>query len=286
MRARPPAVPASASAFGAPGEPSVRLAAVLCLVVLLGGCGDAPEDEAADGPPRETRVGGSGAPPGEAGLRAGPRAEGVDLVYGRSGDRVLTGYLSRPFGAGTRSFPGVVIVPESKEVDPPTREYANRLAARGFSVLAIDVSRGGGHRRSPPQETGPTGESGAVRWTEALRQAHGFLSESAVPRGIVGDGPRTEAGAPAVGLVALCATGEGWPDLLRSLQPLFGALVLHGGPTEGAAAGSRPVGTGDGPVLRTDGGCRGPELGEGAPDRIVRFLLDRLEGDGEAASEP
>ena len=61
-----------------------------------------------------------------------------------AGTDVALGFLAAADAPGA---PGVVLLHDVWQLSDHYRELATRLAARGFSVLALDLYRGSKHRR-------------------------------------------------------------------------------------------------------------------------------------------
>lgn len=85
----------------------------------------------------------------------------AETIKYRSGDADISGYLTKPRGAGR--FPGVIVIHENRGLNEHIRDVARRFASEGLVALAPDLlSRfgGTGQTRMPADDAGDTtGES-------------------------------------------------------------------------------------------------------------------------------
>lgn len=128
------------------------------------GCGgdDAPSDQTA--PSADTSPGATQSPaPGAAATPTAratvstPAINTADLRFkGPASD--LLGYIAGPGGAVSSA--GVLVVHENRGLVEHTRDVTRRLAAEGFTALAVDlVSRAGGSKVDTAQNTGALGRA-------------------------------------------------------------------------------------------------------------------------------
>ena len=144
-------------------------------------------------------------------------AQSVDsetLAYADVNDELVYGYLAYPSGV-TEPLPAIVMIHEWWGLNDNIRAMANRLAAEGYMVLAVDLYGG---------ETATTAAAARVKMLqvvenpgsarENLRQAVGFLKI---------------AGAPGIASLGWCF-GGGWSLNTAMLFPAdLDATVIYYG---------------------------------------------------------
>jgi carboxymethylenebutenolidase len=130
----------------------------------------------------------------------------------------VTGFLARP-AEGGEGAPGIVVIQEWWGLNDNIREMARKLAAQGYTALAVDLYRGKvaedpDSARQLMQEA--MGRDAALE--ENLRQAVGYLKET--------------TGAPRIGVIGWCF-GGGWslrtalaaPDDVDATVIYYGRLI-------------------------------------------------------------
>jgi len=190
----------------------------LCLV-LLAGCGSGDGDrnagrENVDAMSRE-HADDVGTPSPAADVAPEREVIAETLPYAEVGDELVYGYFVFPADM-VEPLPAVIMIHEWWGLNDGMRAMADRLAARGYIVLAVDLF--GGQTAETPEaardlmlkvveDPDPANEN--------LRQAFGFL-----------DGT---AGAPVIGSLGWCF-GGGWSLNTALLFPeQLGAAVIYYG---------------------------------------------------------
>lgn len=156
------------------------------------------------------------APGSEPGLPI--RAEPVE--YGEGAAAPLRGYLARP-AEPARGGPGVLVIHEWWGLNDNIRSVTRRLAAQGYTALAVDLYEGG-HSADPGEaRLLATQASRRAHRVEAnLLQAHAYLRE--------------RQGTLRVGVVGWCF-GGGWalrtalllPDQIDATVIYYGRVVTE-----------------------------------------------------------
>ncbi len=136
------------------------------------------------------------------------------LAYADVDDELVYGYLAYPSGM-TEPLPAIIMIHEWWGLNDNIRAMANRLAAEGYMVLAVDLYGG---------ETATSAGAARVKMLEVvenpqqakenLRQAVGFLNI---------------AGAPAIASLGWCF-GGGWSLTSAMLFPeeLDATVIFYG----------------------------------------------------------
>lgn len=254
---------------------------LLLVALLAAGCGSGePPDAAADSADYTDQMAEQHADdrpePSDAAL-AEPGGEVVvdEVVYGRVGDREVTGYLARPEG-GTGG-PGVVVIHEWWGLNDNIRSMTRQLAGRGYAALAVDLY--GGRVADEPsgaQELMASVMEDREAARENLRAAHAYLDR--------------EVEAERVAAIGWCFGGM-WSLRTALLLPtdLDAAVVYYGPPVTDPTR----LATLEMPIL----GHFGMEDGSIPADTVRRFasVLDSLqvpnaihlyEGAGHAFANP
>ena len=142
------------------------------------------------------------------------------LPYADVDDELAYGYLAYPSGM-VEALPAVVMIHEWWGLNDNVRAMANRLAAEGYMVLAVDLY--GGETAATPAEArrkmlDVVENPGIAR--ENLRQALGFLKT---------------AGAPAIASLGWCF-GGGWSLNAAMLFPedVDASVIFYGQVTDDA----------------------------------------------------
>jgi carboxymethylenebutenolidase len=204
-------------------------------IVLVAAC--QPEPDAAD----TMREQHDGDTPVATDATDGADAEGVTgsrVPYATVEGEPVRGYLARPASAGA-DLPGVIVIQEWWGLNENIEAMARRLAAEGYTALAVDLY--GGEVATTPDEAmslmrTATGREDAL--TDNLRQAYDYLT--------------TEQGAPRVGVIGWCF-GGGWSLRTALAMPdqIDATVIYYGQPVTDPAR----LGTLSGPVLAFFGGA-------------------------------
>jgi len=137
-----------------------------------------------------------------------PTARGGELTVG--GARA---YLSLPEAPGP--VPGVVVIHEWWGLNDNIRHWTDRLAARGWAALAVDLY-GGTVATTPDEAMAAMKSVDETKALSILRAAHRFLVED----------PRVRA--PRTASVGWCF-GGGWSLQLALAEPDLDAAVIYYG---------------------------------------------------------
>jgi carboxymethylenebutenolidase len=196
---------------------------LICLAAMLAGCdkisSGSTDSEAQEG--RDTveamsreHANDSTDPSEAAELEPTRSVDSETLAYADVNDELVYGYLAYPSGV-TGPLPAIIMIHEWWGLNDNIRAMANRYAAEGYMVLAVDLYGG---------ETATTVEQARLKMlhvvenpepaTENLRQALGFLEI---------------AGAPAVASLGWCF-GGGWSLNTAMLFPeqLDASVIYYG----------------------------------------------------------
>ena len=192
----------------------MRYALLLAFVLLLG-CGSSDDyaDRMADEHAGET--------PTATAATAGADTLGVTgepVVYATVGSEAVTGYLARPATRAAAPRPGIIVIQEWWGLNDNIRAMADRLAAEGYTALAVDLY--GGHVATSSDSAYAymqSAMSNEAALEDNLVQAHRYLV--------------TEQGAPTVGSIGWCF-GGGWSLRTALLLPdsLDAAVMYYGQP--------------------------------------------------------
>ncbi len=143
---------------------------------------------------------------------AAEEAEPLDVAsqwmpYGEGKDALIRGYFAYPESM-VAPLPAIIVVHDWRGLDEPTKQMADRLASRGYMVLAVDFF--GGKVASSAEEAAALSR-GLLEQTEAADQnvvaAYRFLTDA--------------AGAPSV---ATLGTAMGGYWAVKSMRLLPGEL--------------------------------------------------------------
>jgi carboxymethylenebutenolidase len=197
---------------------------LLALCVVLGACGERggdadPVGAAADDIAAE-HAGDSPTPSGAADNADGLLAVRAEpIAYGELGDELLRGYFAYP-EAATEPYPAIIMIHEWWGLNDNIRSMAEKLAAHGYMVLAVDLY--GGVVAATPDEARAAMMSlveDAASGEANIRLAYQFLDE--------------EVGAPRIASLGWCLGGY-WalnaalllPDELDAAVMYYGQVVL------------------------------------------------------------
>lgn len=245
---------------------SVGAVVLLMLVpVVAVGCGGQGDAEATADTAYADRMAEQHAgdrPRASEAARAEPSQEVTarEIVYGRVGERDLTGYLARP--ADSTDAPGIIVIHEWWGLNDNIRSMTRQLAGRGYTALAVDLY--GGRVAEEPSTarelvSSVTDDPAAAR--ENLRAAYVYLSD--------------QQDADRVGVIGWCFGGM-WSLRTALLLPSeLDASVIYYGPPVTDPTRLRTL---EMPVL----GHFGMEDGSIPPDTVRRFatVLDSLGVEG------
>ncbi|MEF2070713.1 dienelactone hydrolase family protein [Consotaella aegiceratis] len=147
-----------------------------------------------------------------------PQVERRDVEYTHEGIRMLGVFCSSAGGAPDKR-PGVFVVHGAHGLGTHTLSCAERIAALGYAVLAVDLW---GDRRllTDPSEIGPTlcrFVDDRAMWMGRLNAAHAALAAQ----------PEVDAGR--IGAVGYCFGGTSVLEFIRTGHRLAGAVSFHGG---------------------------------------------------------
>lgn len=146
---------------------------------------------------------------------------GDPVVYGRIGEREVTGYLARPADADA-PLPGLLVIHEWWGLNDNIRAMARRLAGEGYVALAVDLY-GGETAETPEQARELMGGIDEAAALENLRQAQAHLSERLAATGDLDE---------RIGVIGWCF-GGGWslrsglamPEELSAVVVYYGHLI-------------------------------------------------------------
>ncbi len=156
--------------------------------------------------------------PTATGATDGADAEGVTterVQYATVDGAAVTGYLARPDSAASDT-PGVIVIQEWWGLNENIEAMARRLAAEGYTALAVDLY--GGEVATTPDEAmslmqSAMGQEAAL--TDNVRQAYDYLT--------------TEAGATRVGVIGWCFGGMWSLRTALALPDAIDATVIYYG---------------------------------------------------------
>lgn len=171
----------------------------------------------------------------------------VVILYGTtsipSGPRAYSGYLARPDLTG--EWPTILLVPSAWGITSSVKDICRRLARHGFAVLAPDLYRGSGPRRSADR-TEAARASGAISDNQAWGNLDAFIEYLANPAGF------WSSAEHGFGLLGMGAGGR-WATLAAERSPLVAALGLVGPALQHATTDVDPWSVLDVPVLGLSG---------------------------------
>lgn len=141
------------------------------------------------------------------------------VIYGKIGDRPLTGYLAYP-QASEKTLPAVIVIHEWWGLNDNIEAMTRKLAAEGYAALAVDLYEG---KVAETPERAKTIMMGALqqapRLEENLRQAYQYLKKT--------------RSAPKVASLGWCFGGT-WSLKAALLLPdqLDATVIYYGGNLE------------------------------------------------------
>ncbi len=213
--------------------PMTRRLLPLLLISLIVACGGNGADDGRAGPPESPPAPSmsdenvaamarehADDEPVASGAAAAPaaRVASEDLPYADVEGTLARGYLAAPADA-SEPLPAVIMIHEWWGLNDNIRAMADRLAAEGYLVLAVDLY-GGRIAETAPEARGLMQEllGNQPRAEENLRQAYTFLEET---------------GAPAIAAIGWCLGGH-WslrtallfPERLDAAVMYYGQVVL------------------------------------------------------------
>lgn len=128
----------------------IAVVGVFAATMVLFGCTEStPPDPENAATTAELHADDNAEPSEAAAIPPANQVLGQELAYGEAENRNLNGYLAMPAGA-TEPLPGVVMIHEWWGLNDNIRAMADRLAAEGFVVLAVDLY--GGKSATTPDE--------------------------------------------------------------------------------------------------------------------------------------
>jgi carboxymethylenebutenolidase len=105
--------------------------------------------------------------------------DGAEVRYGTQGGKPLKGYLVKPTAGGGAGTPGVLVFHEWWGLNDNIRRMADRLAAQGYLVLAVDMY--GGQSASTPDAAQGLMKAALSEMPAAdanIQAAYGYLKNS------------------------------------------------------------------------------------------------------------
>ncbi len=218
------------------GTRRAAIAAVFSAALLLGACGGgdkgAPSDDKAAGRAHVdamTREHASDTTAASAGALIPPVREVIaeNMPYGEVGDELVYGYFVAPADM-FEPLPAVIMIHEWWGLNDNIRATADRLAAEGYIVLAVDLF--GGKVATNPAEARQFMLS-VVEDPESananIRSAYEFVSET--------------AGAPRVGSIGWCFGGAWSLNAALLFPDSMSATVIYYGQVTDDEEKLRPV---------------------------------------------
>jgi len=192
----------------------IRPGGLLLLAALVAGCGGSQESGYVDRMSEEHAEDRPVASGAAAEIPDVPVDES-EVVYATIEGREVRGFLARPAGERTGG-PALIVIQEWWGLNENIRSMARRLAAEGYTALAVDLYEG--EVAEDPARARELMSSAMEREAvleENLRQAHAWLVR--------------EAGASKTGTVGWCF-GGGWSLRAALLLPkeLDAAVVYYG----------------------------------------------------------
>lgn len=195
----------------------MRLIALGVATLLLSACGPGGSDSASDERAPETGTSRSAAPPvpGASGESSQRAVISERLPYGEVGDELVYGHFVFPSDM-VEPLPAIIVIHEWWGLNDTVREMAEKIAAEGYIVLAVDLFE----RRTA--EDAPAARQLMIDVVEQpdpakenIRQAYEFLTMT--------------AGAPAVGVLGWGFGGQ-WALNAAMLLPdeLDAAVIYYG----------------------------------------------------------
>lgn len=157
----------------------VRLVAAIGLSVLLAGCGDSAQQSERDAVEQEPTVSVPTAAEAPASQRKALTVATIEMPYGETDDGLIRGHFAYP-EAMVEPLPAIIVIHDWWGLDAATKSVAERLAAHGYMVLAVDLFNGQAART--PEQAGALSMQ-LLEQTDAadenLRAAHEFLTGAA-----------------------------------------------------------------------------------------------------------
>ncbi|MGI9234111.1 MAG: dienelactone hydrolase family protein [Woeseiaceae bacterium] len=223
------------------GNPKTLATTALCMMVLFLGACESSDDKSAghenvDAMSRE-HANDSTAPSPAARTGPGRPVLSDNLPYAELGDELVYGYFVAPADM-FEPLPAVIMIHEWWGLNDNIRAMADRLAAQGYIVLAVDLY--GGKVASNPAEARQF-MLGVVEDPESananIRSAYEFVS--------------TTAGAPKVGSVGWCFGGAWSLNTAKLFPDELDATVIFYGQVTNDEDELRPINS---PILGLFGG--------------------------------
>jgi len=250
--------------FDRTGSARSLLAAILAATLLAAGCdkGDSVAPDSATVADRENveamaREHGDDTTEASAGAQIAPQKAVISerLPYAEVGDELVYGHFVFPADM-VEPLPAVIVIHEWWGLNDNVRAMADRLAAEGYIVLAVDLYSGDiAATPSEAQHRMTRVVENQDRATENIRQAFEFVNLT--------------AGAPRIASLGWCF-GGGWSLNTAMLFPheLDAAVIYYGQVTDDEED-LRPL---DMPILGIFGGAD-----QGIPVASVNAFKDALE---------
>jgi carboxymethylenebutenolidase len=196
------------------------LALSAALTLLSAGCATQSAQDSTSATMDRVAAEHAGDTPVPAAAADGAPVSGVltqTIIYGRTGARALEGFVAWPEQA-VEPPPAVMLIHEWWGLNDNIKEMARKLAAEGYTALAVDLYAGrtatnGDDARALVEKT--LADENAV--DENLRQAYAFLKDSAQ--------------APRIGSIGWCF-GGGISLRAALLMPELDATVVYYGMLE------------------------------------------------------
>ena len=207
-------------------------ATIVACLWLIGGCssGENQQQESETAPAADAAA--PSAEPSSASVREARSVISEEMPYGEVGDELVYGHFVAPSDM-FEPLPAVIMIHEWWGLNDEVRARADRLAAQGYIVLAVDLF--GGQTASDPANARKLMLSVVEdpdSADENIRSAFSFVSEV--------------AGAPRVGVVGWRFGGTWALNTAMLFPEELDAAVIYYGPVTSDEERLRPVAT---PIL-------------------------------------